>query len=247
MKAAKQPTKSELARMLLSLGGRFSSELGIELEAGGAAIERWALAATLFGARISAATAMRTYRALSAAGVTTLAEAAERPDQELVELLDRGGYARYDFRTAEKLKRIGAMLVERGDGTIWSLIAGAQSYAQLAARLKELPGWGDVTVALFLRELRGVLDAAQPPLDPRAREAALHLGILASASPRGELSALRALAHRAGVDPRDLEAALIRLALAHGRTRAIASCPGGRQCVALARAPERQGDQRVER
>lgn len=242
MAAAGQPAKSELVRAVAALGGRFSSELGIELDRGPEEVERWALAATLFGARISAAIAMRTYRELRAAGIATLAQAAMRPEAQLVELLDRGGYARYDFRTAAKLRQIGAALRRRGDGSVWSLLAGAQSYAELTAKLKELPGWGDVTVALFLRELRGVIGAAEPPLDRRAREAALHLGLLESGGgERGELAALRALARRAGVDVRDLEAALVRLTLAHGRSRATTGCPGGGACVALERSRRSQG------
>src|SRR5579875_721124 len=76
MAAAGQPTKSELVRALAGLGGRFSSELGIELDRGPEEVERWALAATLFGARISAAIAMRTYTGLRFAGAATAASGA---------------------------------------------------------------------------------------------------------------------------------------------------------------------------
>jgi hypothetical protein len=83
-------------------------------------------------------------------------------------------------------------------------------------------------VRLFLRELRGVWPGAQPPLDERAAAAACHLGLL----PRGAgLPGLADLAGAAGLDLRDLESGLVRLALGHGR--AMASCPGGQACAAV--------------
>jgi hypothetical protein len=43
-----------------------------------------------------------------------------------------------------------------------------QAYPALRTALTVLPGWGPVTVQLFLRELRGVWPGAQPSPDPRA-------------------------------------------------------------------------------
>jgi hypothetical protein len=46
---------ARLARSVVGvLGGRFSAELGIDVDAGDAEVERWFLAAALFGTRISA-------------------------------------------------------------------------------------------------------------------------------------------------------------------------------------------------
>ncbi len=215
------------------LGGRFSAGLGIDVDGGPDEVERWALAATLFGARISAAIAERTYQVLAEAGVRTLADAGSCGQEKLVALLDQGGYARYDFSTASKLQKLAAALRDHSDGKVWLLAQGAETFNELAARLQELPGWGQVTIALFLRELRGVLPHADPPLDARARQAAVHLGLLVDGSPDAEdLSALRRQAEDAGVDLRDLEAALVRLALAHRRT--MTACPGGPSCSTLA-------------
>ena len=41
----------------------------------------------------------------------------------------------------------------------------------LASALDDLPGWGPVTVGLFLRELRGVWPGARVPLDAQVVEA----------------------------------------------------------------------------
>ncbi len=86
-----------LVRKLVdTLGGRFSTQAGIDVDAGRHEVERWFLAATLLGTRISAAIAMRTYRVLHDAGVSTVADAGQRSWEDLVALLDAGGYARYD-------------------------------------------------------------------------------------------------------------------------------------------------------
>ena len=221
-----------LARQTVAaLGGRFSTELGIDVDAGPDQVERWALAATLFGARISAVVAVRTYKVLAEAQVRTLRDAGSCRRERLIGLLDEGGYARYDFSTAKKLRQLAAVLRERSGGRVWLLVEGAASFDELVARLEQLPGWGRVTVTLFLRELRGVLPHADPPLDARAREAAIHLGLLREGSKAGDLSVLRREARSAEVDLRDLEAALVRLALVHRRT--MTACPGGTSCTVL--------------
>lgn len=224
------PAGAALVRILVdALGGRFSTELGIDLDRNPAQVERWFLAATLFGTRISVAIAERTYRALSAAGVHTITGAGERTWDELVALLDAGGYARYDFRTATRLHDLARALGERHGGRVLSLAVITDPRA-LERALDALPGWGPTTVRIFLRELRGIWPGADPPLDERTLEAAAHLHLTAHNSAL-TAAALAALASEAGVDARDLEAAFVRLSLRH---RSRATCPGGAACVVLA-------------
>ena len=223
------PGEISLARRVVTvLGGRFAAELGIDVDAGDAEIERWFLAATLFGTRISASVAERTFRELAAAGLARIAQAREVPAAELVGLLDAGGYARYDFRTAARLNKLSEVVCDQFGGRVASISHAHPSYPELHAGLAALPGWGEVTVRLFLRELRGVWPGAQPPLDERAADSARHLSLLASGA---VLSNLAGLASTAGLDLRDLESGLVRLALGHHR--AMASCPGGQACAAL--------------
>lgn len=218
-------------RAVESLGGRYSAQLGIDVDRGDDEVERWALAATLFGARISAQIAERTFAVFEQAGVHTLADAGRRDVQSLIELLDAGGYARYDVRTAERLRAIAQELEARYGGRVSATLD--LPVDQLSAALDALPGWGQVTVGLFLRELRGVRPWIDPPLDARALAAAGHLGLLdpADGSAVCAIRRLRDLARAADLDVRDLEAALVRLSLAHRRQ--IATCPGRSQCSAL--------------
>jgi len=212
------------------LGGRYSTELGIDVDGGETEVERWFLAATLFGARISATVAGRTFRVLDEAGLTRIAQAHRVPWDDLVALLDRGGYARYDFRTATRLHALAERIEQSYGGRIATLGSRFRAYPDLRDALDALPGWGPVTVELFLREMRGVWPGAQPPLDERAASAALHLGLLDSRDSPDVLRDLERLARAAHVDPRDLESGLVRLALAH---RGMDRCPGGAACVLL--------------
>ncbi len=213
--------------MVRRLGGRFSSELGIDVDAGNEEVEHWFLAASLFGTRIPAGVALRTYRTLADAGVGTVSDAGRRTWDELVELFDRGGYARYDFRTASRLLALAATVADRFPEGLATL--SRLEPALLNASLDALPGWGPVTVRLFLRELRGVWPGADPPLDPRALWAAQHLHL--RPPKRGRLVWLRRQAEGGGVDQRDLEAALVRASLLHGRRHT--ACPGGGACQLL--------------
>jgi len=222
--------RSDMVRRLVAGGGRFSTDLGIDVEAGEAEIDRWFLAATLYGTRIPTAIAERTFHVLDEAGVT-VATARTFSWDDLVALLDRGGYGRYDFKTATRLHLLCDVLSERYGGRVCAIPDQVRTAAELEAALDDLPGWGPVTVGVFLRELRGVWPLAAPALDARAEACVRHLGLL-GARTGDPLDRVRSLSAAAGIDPRDLEGALVRTALAH--RGGLGGCPGGRGCSVLA-------------
>ena len=226
-----------LARQVVDrLGGRYSAELGIDVDAGDAEVEQWFVAATLFGTRISAPVAERTFRVLSEAGLARIGQARHIPTEGLIACLDEGGYTRYDFRTADRLQALSEVIGENYDGQAAVIGQTFTTYPELRQALDVLPGWGPVTIELFLRELRGVWPGAQPPLDQRAAGGASHLGLLGPVQP--DFPRLAQLAAECHLDPRDLESGLVRLTLAHHR--GMASCPGGHRCSALAPAGQPQ-------
>ncbi len=218
-----------VASVVDRVGGRYSTELGIDVDAGDDEIERWFVAATLFGTRISSQIAERTYHELAKGGIERIVDASRFSWDDLVEMLDAGGYARYDFRTATRLHELAKEVTERHDGAVAEFGRRLTDPRELEDALDELSGWGPVTIGLFLRELRGVWPGAQPPLDARAADAARHLGLLAPGT-KGELARITHLAELAGSDVRDLESGLVRLALTHRR---MSDCPGRRACIVL--------------
>lgn len=200
---------ASVVELLASTPGRYSTELGIDLDAGGSAADRWFLAATLFGARISAQLATRTYRALAGAGIESIGDVRRVHRSRLIRMLDEGGYARYDERTATRLKHLAEVVVRQFP---FGLDAWGQSVAEpdvLAQHLDALPGWGPITVSIFLRELRGRWPAARLEPSERVQVSAAGLGLVAHAEDF-DLRAMLQLADDSDVDPRDLEAALFR-------------------------------------
>ena len=66
---------------------------------------------------------------------------------------------------------------DRYDGQVGLIGRRFAAYPELRAALDALPGWGPVTVRLFLRELRGVWPGAGPPLDERAATGEAHVPV----------------------------------------------------------------------
>ncbi|MFH1817891.1 MAG: hypothetical protein ABIK08_14030 [Pseudomonadota bacterium] len=166
--------------LVQSRGGRSASELGIELDAPDAGERfKWFLAAVLYGTRISESLASRTWRKFAARGVLTPGRILATGWDGLVAILDAGGYVRYDYKTATKLLEACDALMRDYGGNLDTLHDAAADPRDLENRLKALgKGIGDITVGIFLRELRGIWSRAEPPLSPLALAAAKALGYL---------------------------------------------------------------------
>lgn len=236
------------ARIIEAAGGRFSRELGIDLDAGRPGdVFRWFLASVLFGARISETIVRHTVREFEQAGVTT-PEAIERTGWDgLVVILDRGGYVRYDFKTATKLLDISRTLRERYENDLDRLHADASDPRDLEARLAALAkGIGSVTANIFLREMRGRWRNAQPLPSDLVLLAARNTGLI----PRRQDDRQRALAllqdrwKKSGGRTRDfpdLESALLRIGKNHCRKKACDDCPVRAECKSAAGAGRGHG------
>lgn len=166
--------------LVKSRGGPYSSALGIDPGAADAGERfKWFLAAVLYGTRISESLATRTWREFSARGILAPDRILSTGWDGLVGILDAGGYVRYDYKTATKLLDACAALMRDYGGSLDALHTAATDPRDLENRLKDLgKGIGDTTVAIFLRELRGIWKKAEPPLSPLALVAAKSLGYL---------------------------------------------------------------------
>jgi endonuclease III len=92
----------------------------------------------------------------------------------LVEVLDSGGYVRYDFSTASNLLEVMGSLKERY-GSLENLYIQAEDSQDLEKKLLEFKGVGPATVNIFLRELKPLWEKAKPQLSPLAKEVAARL------------------------------------------------------------------------
>ena len=224
-----------ISRLLSRVGGRFATELGIALKAGPEERQKWFLAAILYGARISGQLAARTYKVFAARGVYTPQAILAQGWDNLVVLLDEGGYARYDFKTTTKLLQVMASLQEEYQGSLERLHQVSRDYEDLEVRIRALaPGIGPATANIFLRELRDIWAKATPPLSSLAQLAGEHLKLLGTGlSPEKAQQTLEDLWRQqplAGYDFADLEAALVRLGRDFCRKPKGAPCPMGEYC-----------------
>jgi len=177
--------KQDLATMVEKFGQKYSELLGINLERGtDEEVFKWFLAAVLFGAPITETSVAKTYKAFEKHSVLTPEKILKTGWQGLVEILDEGSYTRYDYKTADKLLEVIGNLKVRYRGSLKLLHEKAADSLDLEKRLKELgKGIGDVTVSIFLRELRGIWSKADPKPTPLVISAAKNLGIIKNESP----------------------------------------------------------------
>jgi hypothetical protein len=172
--------RAELAALIGNLGQRYSSLLGLDLSSGNdREIFKWFLASILFGAPISEDAAMKTFRCFQEHRVLTPKRIVRTGWEGLVRILDEGGYTRYDFKTADKLLQVMQNLLEKYEGSLMLLHDESSNPNNLEKRLKQLgKGIGEVTVSIFLRELRDVWKKADPKPTPLVVLAAKSLGIV---------------------------------------------------------------------
>ncbi len=225
--------RKTIEKLMAVPGRRFSIELGIDLSNGKSQeIFKWFLASKLYGARISSHIAVRTYLEFQRRGVMTPEKILKTGWDGLVQILDDGGYVRYDFSTATKLLEIMKKLKTEYDGDLNKLHQKARDSQDLEDRLKALGKWiGAVTANIFLRELRTVWAKARPELSELVKLAARNLGLL-----KAKEDALEALQHIWSIhkfpaeDFCDFEAALIRLGKDYCRPLKYDACPLKASC-----------------
>ena len=193
---------------LISAFPSYSEELKIDLTQPKGRFQ-WFLASILFGARISEKIACRTYLALQESGIDTPDKILSAGWDELVRLLDEGGYVRYDFSTATKLIDIMSSLKKRY-GTLEDLYRQSSDTEDLDIRLREFKGIGPVTAQIFLSEMRGIWDI-HPEVSDKALKMAIWLGI--------------DLDEFSGESLSWAETALIKLYLRYCRKERCSTCP----------------------
>lgn len=170
--------KETIKQLIIEHGGRFSALLGIDLGSGRSdEIFKWFLASILYGTRIRQDVAEETYREFERQNVLTPDDIIEKEWDGLVEILDAGGYARYDFKTATKLLDAAGLLNRHYGGDLDRLHEKAEDPRDLENKLLQFKGVGPVTVNIFLRELRGVWEKADPLPGGLVIEAARSLGM----------------------------------------------------------------------
>lgn len=186
----------------------YSEELGLDLTKPEDRF-KWFLASILFAKRISAEIAKRTYRRFEEEELTTPERMLAAGWDRLVEVLDSGGYVRYDFSTATNLLRIIEELQEKYEG-LEDLHRVSSTPKDLERRLQAFKGVGPVGLNIFLRELRGIWQKANPKPSQRAMKVAQRIGLEKVES---------------------YESALVRIHLEYCKKRMCEACPVKHYCT----------------
>jgi hypothetical protein len=139
---------------------------------------KWFLAAILYSKPIRESSATRTFRCFDKHGVTTSRRIIEAGWDRLVSILDEGGYTRYDFSTADKLLEVFGNLQEQYGGNLNRLYEASRDGEEVEANLKRLgKGIGDITISIFLRDMRSIWRKVEPKPTPLVIAAMKSLGI----------------------------------------------------------------------
>jgi hypothetical protein len=190
--------------VLARYGTTFAAESGIRLADEPEPLFQLLVLAQLLSARIGAGVAVATAGELFAADWTTPARLRNASRGSVVAALGRGGYRRYDERTATQLREMATLVLTRYGGDLRGLGSAAGKDAGAAALLlQEVKGIGPTGAAVFLREVQAVWPWVRPYLDDRARQGARRAGLPDDA---GELAGLVA-----GDDLARFAAGLVRI------------------------------------
>jgi hypothetical protein len=136
----------------------YSEELGINLKKDNdTEVFKWFLASLLFGAPIRENSAKKAFNVLVDAHVCTPKDILKKKWNGLVELLDKGSYTRYDFKTADKLLEMAKNLYNYYNSSLTTLYKSCSSQEELEHKLMGLAkGIGHTTVNIFLREMSSI-------------------------------------------------------------------------------------------
>ncbi|MEM3565680.1 MAG: hypothetical protein QXK18_02250 [Candidatus Bathyarchaeia archaeon] len=227
--------RESLQTLVEKFGTRYSEILGIDLKSRGEEeIFKWFLTSILFGAPITETSVIKTYKCFEKRGVLTPQKILETGWDGLVQILDEGSYTRYDFKTADKLLEVMRNLIEKYDGELTTIYEEAHDHADLEEKLKSLgKGVGDITVGIFLRELRDVWEKAKPKPTSLVVMAAKNLRIIDEKSPKDVLRQLEDFWAENAVSGKsfiNFETALLRLGKNYCRKEKCTACPVRAEC-----------------
>ena len=229
--------KEHVKRLIENFGKPYSEVLGINLSSGkDEEVFKWFLASILFGAPITEKSVIKTYKCLQKYNVLTPDKILNTGWDGLVKILDEGSYTRYDFKTADKLLEVMRNLKQQYGGSITKLHDEASDSHDLEEKLKKLgKGIGNVTVSIFLRELRNLWMKANPKPTSLVMLAAQNLGIIEKQTSMDDASKqLKEFWRKnrvAGKSYINFETALLRLGKDFCRKRKCTPCMFKNECL----------------
>ena len=227
--------RKSLITLIENFGRRYPEILEIDLSEGkDEEVFKWFLASVLFGAPITETSVIKTYNCFKRYNVLSPRRIIETGWDGLVRILDEGSYTRYDFKTADKLLEVMQNLIKNYGGSLCRIHKEALDSRDLERKLEDLgKGIGDVTISIFLREMRDVWGKADPAPTSLVVLAAKNLGIVKETG-EDALAQLKRFWLKNKVEGKsfaNFETALLRLGKDFCRKRRCTVCPVKAECL----------------
>ncbi|WPN96120.1 DNA methylase [Pseudomonas sp. MUP55] len=136
-----------------------AAQLGIELKPDDdSSLFKWFIASFLMGKRIQAPIAAQAYKVIvEEEGRDTARKLQHCTSRELVAMLGRAHYVRYDETTAQRLLDLSAKLNADYSGSITRMVQASDNRQAFENRLAEFDGVGPKTIEIFMRDAATVL------------------------------------------------------------------------------------------
>ena len=113
---------------------------------------KWFLLCYLFGKPIRSEAAIKTWQLLVEAGYDNPWAILKAGRPQLLRILHKGGYRRYDYSTIRGLHACMTKLISEYDGSLLWMLEQSQNEAEFSKRLQKLHGVGPKVAEIFTRE-----------------------------------------------------------------------------------------------
>lgn len=129
-----------------------AADFDLDVLSGDDDLFRWFLLTFLLGKPIQSTVAVKTWKLFIDRKLDFPWAILQMGDRELVSLLHRGGYTRYQHVMTRALKTCMQQLVDQYDGSLYLMIEDSLDEEELSKRLQKLYGVGPKTAEIFMRE-----------------------------------------------------------------------------------------------
>ena len=127
-------------------------DFGLDVMSGDDDMFRWFFLTYLLGKPIQSTVAVRTWQFFIDRKLDLPWLILELSDGQLVSLLHRGGYTRYQHVMTKALKTCMQQLVSQYEGSLLLMLDSSESEEEFSKRLQKLYGVGPKTAEIFMRE-----------------------------------------------------------------------------------------------
>lgn len=128
-----------------------AEDFGLDMLSGDTDMFRWFLLCYLFGKPIRSDAAAATWQLFIDRHLDTPWAILQASERELVRVLNKGGYTRYQHVTARGLKMCMERLVRLYEGSLLLMYENSLDEEEYSKRLQELYGVGPKVAEIFMR------------------------------------------------------------------------------------------------